>query len=176
MVRRILRDEAGAAVITLYMAMLLLVFGVLACDYARAFAVRSRLQTACDAASLAAAMTAAPVPEYSYTVIRDGSGQVVAVQENIDGWHAEIRDPAAARLVADGAFQKNTGFAEAPVTDREGEVVWRAYPDRYRYAARADVKMFLLGGPLARWIAGAPDGRLPVAAGGTAQAVVEERP
>ncbi|MCL0049733.1 pilus assembly protein TadG-related protein, partial [Peptococcaceae bacterium] len=61
---KFLKDERGDVVLLVYLIMIFCILGVLAFDYSRAHAIHARLQTAADAAALAACMKAEVVPEY----------------------------------------------------------------------------------------------------------------
>lgn len=149
LVRGLLKDERGTAPLILLLIAMLCAFGVIGFDFARAHAVRARLQTAADAASLAACMQAKAVPEYEY-VFLDANGnetsdpnQAVKVKAKIIGWHVDLQDPATqqrARRAAEAAFVKNLVGEKMPAKDVVGPGSLSALPNRLPgYDFQADV-------------------------------------
>lgn len=147
--RDFLRDERGTAPLILLLIVMLCAFGVLGFDFARAHAVRARLQTAADAASLAATMKARTVPEYEYVSLdADGNetgdpNRVAEIRATVAGWHYDLQDPAtqqAARQAAEAAFVKNLAGQKMPARDTVGPGSLATLPNRLPgYAFQADV-------------------------------------
>ncbi len=117
-------NQRGTTELTLLMVAMLLILGVLGCDFSRAFSVQARLQTAVDAATLAACNEA----ELKGTRVEgmwDSSGnptddpeqatKIVSkwVQKWADLSDRETRANAAART----AFAKNINGEYAPMVD-----------------------------------------------------------
>jgi hypothetical protein len=115
-------NQRGTTELTLLMVAMLLILGVLGCDFSRAFSVQARLQTAVDAATLAACNEA----ELKGTRVEemwDSSGnptddpeqatKIVSkwVQKWADLSDRETRANAAART----AFVKNINGEYAPI-------------------------------------------------------------
>ncbi|MGF7396210.1 Tad domain-containing protein [Thermoanaerobacterium thermosaccharolyticum] len=96
--------------------------GVVGIDFSRAHAIRARLQTACDAATLAACQQANIVPIYK-TEMYDANGNItndpstaVSVQSKIVGYHSDLSSNAAeAQKAADEAFIKNLQGVDIPL-------------------------------------------------------------
>lgn len=131
MLRLFISKQDGVAPLILLMIAMLCALGVLGFDFSRAHAVKARLQTAADAASLAGALAGARMPqaqkpEYEYVFV-DGHGnettdpnQAVAVKAKIVGWHIDLQDPAVraeAQRAAREAFVKNLLGTKSPVRD-----------------------------------------------------------
>jgi hypothetical protein len=150
MMRDFIRDERGTAPLILLMIAMLCVLGVLGYDFSRAHAVRARLQTAADAASLAACMKAKTVVEHEYTFIDAGGNetgdqdQAVEVRSAATGRHYDLQDPSTqeeARGAADAAFVKNLVGQKMPARDTVGPGSLAALPDRlsgYDFQANVD--------------------------------------
>lgn len=117
-----MRDDRGDAVLIMYLIMIFCILGVLAFDYSRAHAVRARMMTAADAASLAASMEANVVPEYDY-VLYDVNGNVtsnpekaVRVEAKVAGYHCDLQGREGQALAAAReAFRKNLSGEKMPV-------------------------------------------------------------
>lgn len=128
-VKKFFKEELGVAPLILLMIAMMCALGVLGFDFSRAHAVKARLQTAADAASLAACMQAKAVPEYEYVFV-DANGnettdpnQAAEVKAKIIGWHFDLQDPAtqqAARQAAEAAFVKNLVGQKMPAKDTVG--------------------------------------------------------
>lgn len=147
-VRSFVAGERGTAVLILLLIALACTLGVLGFDFARAHAVRARLRTAADAAALAGAKQADPVPEYKYVML-DGSGnevsdpeKAVEVRRVIVGWHADLQDPAVqvkARNAARETFAANLRGTKAPALDVACPPVGIVPNPTSGYAFEADV-------------------------------------
>lgn len=149
-VRNFFKDERGVAPLILLLIAMLCAFGVIGFDFARAHAVRARLQTAVDAASLAACMKAKAVPEYEYIFLdADGNetsdpNHATEVKAKVVGWHFDLKDPATqqeARRAAEAAFVKNLAGQKMPAKDTVGPGNLNALPNRlpgYDYQGDVD--------------------------------------
>lgn len=153
---KFLKDERGDVVLLVYLIMIFCILGVLAFDYSRAHAIHARLQTATDAAALAACMKAEVVPEYKRIVGADGKVRKVRVA-NLQNRQQQ------ANLAAEEAFRKNFESYKMPVKDvviyYDGRVRsdkpkytenGSRYYDKYTFEVTAGVRTFLLAG-LGEW-------------------------
>ena len=106
---RFFRSERGVAYPVFWALILPVLIGVigLASDLARAQAVQTYLQTATDAAALAAVETAKPVITYGYVPEYDSNGNLVGLQQVVTSDTYEIQDPNSAYQAADAAFNAN---------------------------------------------------------------------
>lgn len=148
-IKNFFKDERGMTPLILLMIAMMCAFGVIGFDFARAHALRARLQTAADAAGLAACMQAKAVPEHEY-VLLDANGnetpdpnQAVEIKAKVIGWHFDLEDPAtqqAARQAAESAFVKNLAGQKMPAKDTVGPGSLSALPNRLPgYDFQADV-------------------------------------
>jgi hypothetical protein len=118
-----IKDRRGNAVLLVIIFMMFATVGIVGFDYARAHAVRARLQTACDAASLAACKQASIQPMYK-TKMYDSSGnetsdpnQASIIKDIIIGYHADLKSVPFSQIksAADSAFSKNIQGIRTPV-------------------------------------------------------------
>lgn len=148
----LLCDQRGAAsYVFIILFMMFLVLAGLVIDGGRFLIARSQLQTTVDASSLAGAMTAQAIPEVELELIKDESGQVTGIQEQITGYRIFI-DPEPARKDALDTAQLNGGPAfwerqggyftldETPVDNNAGWDGWVLGEDAYYTRARVLMK------------------------------------
>lgn len=148
-VRNFFKDERGTTPLVLLLIALLCTFGVIGFDFARAHAIRARLQTAADAASLAACMKAKAVYEYEYVFLDTSNNETsdpnraVKVKAKIVGWHYDLQDLVTqqeARRAAEAAFVKNLVGQKMPAKDTVGPGNLSKLPNRFSgYDFQADV-------------------------------------
>jgi uncharacterized membrane protein len=162
MLCRFFRNEAGTLVLSLSLIMLPLavLIGMLVIDVGRINRVRGQIQTAADAAALAGALTASPVPGAgSLEAIRDRDGNVTGVVEKVTGWRAVIAGPAAeeaarttfcrkdnaGRFVNDEGKKRMVDLRVSPVRAEDDFKSGVIGDDRYRVQVRVGVKTFVAG-------------------------------
>ncbi|QSZ27595.1 Tad domain-containing protein [Aceticella autotrophica] len=118
-----IKDNRGNAVLMVIIFMMFATVGIVGFDYVRAHAVRARLQTACDAASLAACKQAVIMPMYKTKMYDSNNNettdpsQAAKIQDVIIGYHADLKPvpPSQLKSVADSVFNKNMQGINVPV-------------------------------------------------------------
>lgn len=177
-----MRGEEGFLALFMALIMPLVIFAWgLAVDFGRAHFVKAELQTAADAAALAGAMTATPVPvEREYQPVMDSSGNITGFKEVITRWKAVIQDDARADSEARLAFLANSGRlgpqAGVEFAMDEGNYQGaKVSEDSYRVQAAARVKAPWAGAAAALMTGDRSFYLLPVRAEGTGQAIVQEK-
>lgn len=154
--RKFLSSERGTAYVVFWALMLPILLGLLGlgADLSRIQAVHTKLQTAADAAALAAVQTAQPVDTYGYVPQYDAQGHLIDLEKEVTISYFEITAPAQAQQAADNAFSLNTANIPGQgvtVTGTNGQVYSRrieaqpANHDSYTYWANANILTFYLG-------------------------------
>lgn len=115
-------DEKGTAELTFLIIAIICILGVLGFDLSNAATVRARLQTAADAASLAA-VSQGEIKKQGTVVLLDANGnpttdldKVVEIRETITAQWPDI-DPEQADAAAVAAYVKNLRGEEVPVSN-----------------------------------------------------------
>lgn len=140
--------EDGTAPLLLLLIAMLCTFGVIGFDYSRAHAVKARLQTAADAAALAACMQAEPKPLYEYVFV-DASGKettnpsgAAEIKAKITGWYFDLTNKQTEALTAaKQTFAKNIEGCKMPVTHAVAPYGVESLPNRlpgYGFDAHID--------------------------------------
>ena len=138
----ILRDEKGFVLVFAIVMPMLLLFCGLMIDLGRIQIAKGKLQTAADAASLAAVTTASHEPIIN--VEEDESG---GTNISFEGWDVSLKDPVLAYIEAEKYLGKNTS-AEYWVkkgmdfSDMNGEITGT---DSYYVEAEVRVKTLFYG-------------------------------
>lgn len=150
MIKKLIKDESGDAPLILLLIAITCAFGVIGFDFSRAHAVRARVQTAADAASLAAAMQAKSIPLYE-NVFLDNDGnettnplEAAKVKAEIRGWYFDLQDPEVqtnALEAAKNTFAKNFRGEKMPIKQAVGPGEVTDLPNRlsgYDFEAHVD--------------------------------------
>lgn len=151
------KEQRGSAYVVFWAFMLPILLGMigLGADISRVQAVATKLQTAADAAALAATTTATPVYSYVLVAQYDADGDIVGYKRQVTGAYYEITDAARAQKAADAAFNLNmqnmVHDQGVTITSKSGRVYSRrtedvpADKDSYTYRAGARIETFYLG-------------------------------
>lgn len=123
-VLKFLANQKGTAELTLLLLAMLLILGVLGCDFSRAFSVQARLQTAADAATLAAC-NEAEIKGTRIEEMWDANGNrtddpnqaVKIVSRWVEKWVDLSGREIQANTAAQAAFAKNLSGENAPMVD-----------------------------------------------------------
>lgn len=150
MIKRLIKDERGDAPLILLLIAITCACGVVGFDCSRTHAVRARVQTAADAASLAGAMQAKSIARYE-NVFLDADGNettnpldAVKIEAKVKGWYFDLQDPDVqenALTAAKGAFAKNFKGDKMPVKQAVGPGEITELPNRldgYDFEAQVD--------------------------------------